>query len=136
MLNPDGTKQIDKVTGQPILTYTNKDIVNFSRGFTNFARRTNERDNIEADWDFGWVVNRLDPMMLPTSEGRDVFPKQTLLVDGKRGYIGDQVVPRCDAQPDKMWLRKGAIWEFRESSQSLMGKQDPDWWADPESWSP
>ena len=66
----------------------------------------------------------------------DFFPKQTLLVDGKRSHIGDQHYPRCDAFPAKAWLRKGAVWQFRENSQNLMGKQDPDWWSTPETWSP
>ncbi len=69
-------------------------------------------------------------------QSADVFPKLTLLVDGERGYIGDQRVPRCDALPSKAWLRKGATWQFRENSQSLMNKQDPDWWSTPEDWSP
>lgn len=51
MLNPDGTRKIDPVSGQPIPTYTNEDIINFSRGWTNFKRREKERDNIEAEWD-------------------------------------------------------------------------------------
>jgi len=135
MLNQDGTIKIDPATGQAIPTYTNDDIVNFSRVWTNFFIQEGDRDNIEAEWSQGWIPNRVDPMTLPTSEGRDFFPKQTLLVDGKRGFIGDKV-PRCDAMPDKPWLRNGAIWEFRENSQSVMGKQDPFWWADPETWSP
>ncbi len=49
MLNQDGTRKID-VSGQPIPTYTNEDIVNFSRGWTNFKHREKERDNIEAEW--------------------------------------------------------------------------------------
>lgn len=135
MLNQDGSHKIDPATGVSIPTYTNEDIMNFSRGWTNFHIREDERDNIEPEWSHEWVTNKVDPMTIPTSEGRDVFPKQTLLVDGKRGYIGDQV-PRCDALPNKPWLRKGAVWEFREDSQSLLGKQDPDWWAEPETWSP
>lgn len=98
--------------------------VSFSRGWTNFHSQDAERDNIEAEWDYGYVRNRIDPMMFPSNEGRDFFPKQTLLVDGKRGYVGDQV-PRCDQMPDKAWLHKGAVWEFRENSQVLMGKHDP-----------
>ena len=66
----------------------------------------------------------------------DVFPKQSLLVDGTRSHIGDKRFPRCDALPAKAWLRKGAVWQFRENSQSLMGKQDPSWWTIPEDWSP
>lgn len=189
MLNQDGTRKTDPITGQPIATYTNEDIVNFSRGWTNFKERENERDNIEPEWspvsnycvcyytiifnDFkndnkfiaytsqDWMANKIDPMFLPTSEARgkpptiasrgllrcvktdriswrstDVFPKSTLLVDGKRGFIGDQRFPRCDAMPDKAWLRRGAVWQFRENSQSLLGKQDPEWWSAPETWSP
>jgi len=51
MLNPDGTRKIDPVSGQPISTYTNEDIINFSRGWTNFKRLEKERDNIEAEWE-------------------------------------------------------------------------------------
>lgn len=72
------------------------------------------------------------PMWLPTSEGRDVFPKLTLDVNHKvsngRGYVGDKV-QRCDSMPSKPWLRKGAIYQFRENPQSLMGKKDPNSWA-------
>ena len=50
MLNQDGTRKIDPTSGQPIPTYTNEDIVNFSRGWTNFKHREKERDNIEAEW--------------------------------------------------------------------------------------
>ena len=51
MLNEDGTRKIDPTTGQPISTYTNEDIMNFSRGWTNFMIREIERDNIEPHWD-------------------------------------------------------------------------------------
>jgi len=39
MLNQDGSKMIDGATGLPIPTYTNKDVMNFARGFTNFAHQ-------------------------------------------------------------------------------------------------
>ena len=136
MLNQDGTKVIDDATGQPIPTYTNKDVMNFARGFTNFAHQQDERDNIEIEWDSGWIPNAIDPMHLPTSEGRDVFPKQSLNVNGKIGYIGDKV-QQCDTLVQtKAWLKKGAVFHFRPNSQSNMGKKDPSWWAEPESWSP
>lgn len=135
MLNQDGTKIIDETTEEPIPTYSNDDIINFARGWTNFAVREGDRDNIEPGWSLGWWANYIDPMELPTSEGRDMFPKTTLLVDGKRGYIGDKVA-RCDEMPDKPWLRAGAVWEFRADSQSLLGKQDPFWWATQETWTP
>lgn len=50
MLNQDGTKVIDEVTGKPVDTYSNDDIVNFSRGWTNFNEREEQRDNIESEW--------------------------------------------------------------------------------------
>jgi hypothetical protein len=37
---------------------------------------------------------------------------------------------------DRAWLRRGAVYQFRENSQSLLGKKDPDWWSEPEDWSP
>ncbi len=117
MLNEDGTKVIDESTGEYVPTYTNADIVNFSRGWTNFVHRQDQRDNIEAEWDLGWIPNTLEPMELPTSEGRDVFPKLQLKVNGDRGYIGDKIA-RCDALPSKAWLKKGASYHFRENSQS------------------
>ena len=70
MLNQDGSYKIDPATGEPIPTYTNEDIMNFSRGWTNFHIREDERDNIEPEWSHEWVTNKVDPMTLPTSEGR------------------------------------------------------------------
>jgi cullin-associated NEDD8-dissociated protein 1 len=97
MLNKDGTMIADDKTGQPIPTYTNKDVMNFARGFTNFAHQGNasvimclsfallklniisllmsctpedERDNIELEWSLAWIPNAVDPMYLPSSEGR------------------------------------------------------------------
>lgn len=96
MLNQDGTLIVDDNTGQPIPTYTNKDVMNFARGFTNFAHQGNvrhnvhliallkpstssllifctledQRDNIEAEWSLAWISNAVDPMYLPSSEGR------------------------------------------------------------------
>lgn len=67
MLNPDGTKKKDQITGKAIPTYSNDDIMNFSRGWTNFVLQNDERDNIEAEWNQGWMTNRVDPMTLPSS---------------------------------------------------------------------
>jgi cullin-associated NEDD8-dissociated protein 1 len=96
MLHRNGTQILDDTTGQPIPTYSNKDVMNFARGFTNFAHQEQQRDNIEVEWDSGWIPNAIDPMYLPTSEARDFFPKQTLTVDGQIGYIGDKV-QQCDS---------------------------------------
>lgn len=46
MLNQDGTIIVDDNTGQPIPTYTNKDVMNFARGFTNFAHQGNVSHNV------------------------------------------------------------------------------------------
>lgn len=69
MLNIDGTRILDD-QGEPILSYSNSDIMNFARGFTNFARQDDVRDNIEPEWDTAYLPNAIDPMYLPTSEGR------------------------------------------------------------------
>ncbi len=52
MLNQDGTKMIDDATGLPIPTYTNKDVMNFARGFTNFAHQGN-------------LINDTTPLVIP-----------------------------------------------------------------------
>jgi cullin-associated NEDD8-dissociated protein 1 len=36
----------------------------------------------------------------------------------------------------RAWLRKGAVFHFRQDSQSNMGKKDPEWWAEPDEWTP
>lgn len=48
MLNGDGTRKKDE-NGNDVPTYSNDDIMNFSRGWTNFERREEDRDNIEAE---------------------------------------------------------------------------------------
>ena len=47
MLNPDGTRQLDQVTGQPIPTYTNADITELARVFTglSFGKKDDGTDN-------------------------------------------------------------------------------------------
>lgn len=126
LLNQDGTRQLDDA-GEPKPTYSNDDVANFARGWTNLHHQgVNTKLNSEFDFMFDWRFNKIDPMWLPSSNARDVFPKTSLLVDGKRGYIGDKV-PRCDAMPSRPWLRKGAVYQFRKSAQTEMGKQDVDW---------
>lgn len=128
-LEPDGTT-IPSADGSGKIeeTYTNEDIMTFSRAWTNFHRRP-ERANLEVYSDFYAGFNNVDPMHFPTNDGRDVFPKIGLLgQDGKRNYIGDKV-KRCDAMPAKAWLKKGAKYIFRGSSPNLaLGKKDPESW--------
>ena len=125
-LNPDGTKIIDEETGKPAETYTNEDIMTFARAWTNFQRRE-FRPNLEVFSDFLFSDNEVDPMHLPTSDGRDVFPKLGL-DDGGREYIGDKI-KRCDAMPSRQWLRKGAKYVFRGSSPNPeYGRKDPAFW--------
>jgi uncharacterized protein (DUF1800 family) len=50
MLNKDNMQKFDPISGKPIPSYTNEDIVNFSCGWTNFKEREKEQDNIEAKW--------------------------------------------------------------------------------------
>jgi hypothetical protein len=61
MLNQDGTHKIDPATGESIPTYTNDDIINFSRGWTNFHIREVERDNIEPEWSHVSIHGLLPP---------------------------------------------------------------------------
>uniref|UniRef100_A0A7S4S6P4 DUF1501 domain-containing protein n=1 Tax=Ditylum brightwellii TaxID=49249 RepID=A0A7S4S6P4_9STRA len=128
-LNQDGTVVIDQNTGEPAETYDNDDIMNFSRAWTNFKNQE-QRPNLEVYADFFSFENTIDPMMFPTTDGRDVFPK-TGLNDGGRVYIGDKN-KRCDAMPPKAWLRKGAKFIFRGSDPNVeLGRKDPKYWVDP-----
>ena len=79
MLNMDGTKQFD-ADGNPVLAYTNDEIMSFARIWTGFDYQT-RRGNVEESSRSG---NRHDPMK--TQAGwRDKFPK----TDMTGGYIGD-----------------------------------------------
>lgn len=74
-------------------------------------------------------------MRIPTTDGRDMFPKLGLEDDGRR-YIGDGI-PRCDAMPAKLFLRKGAKYRYLgSSSMSVLGRADPFKWEKSEDSNP
>lgn len=81
LLNIDGTPKLDD-NKQPILVYTNDEIMSFARIWTGFDYQQ-LRGNVEEASRSG---NRHDPMRIQAS-WRDKFPKSDLL----GGYIGDGV---------------------------------------------
>jgi len=100
-LNLDGTPVLDDL-GNPILAYTNDEIMSFARVWTGFDYQQG-RGNLE---DSKWSGNRHDPMKIQ-SGWRDKFPK----TDMTGGYIGDGY-PLCVDLPKKMFLRKGATYRL------------------------
>ena len=81
LLNIDGTPKLDE-NKQPVLVYSNDDIMSFARIWTGFDYQQ-ARGNVEEASSSG---NRHDPMRIQAS-WRDKFPKSDLL----GGYIGDGV---------------------------------------------
>jgi hypothetical protein len=81
LLNIDGTPKLDS-NNQPMLVYTNDEIMSFARVWTGFDYQQT-RGNVEET---SWSGNRHDPMRIQAS-WRDKFPKSDLL----GGYIGDGV---------------------------------------------
>jgi hypothetical protein len=106
-LNLDGTPVLDG-EGQPVLAYTNDEIMSFARVWTGFDYQQG-RGNVEDHTNFG---NRHDPMKIQAG-WRDKFPK----TDMAGGYIGDRY-PICSDLPAKMFLRKGA--RYRLLGQATM----------------
>jgi hypothetical protein len=83
-LHPDGTQVLDDKL-QPMLAYTNDEIMSFARIWTGFDYQQG-RGNIEENT---WSGNRQDPMKIQ-APWRDKFPK----TDMTGGYIGDRY-PLC-----------------------------------------
>ena len=104
-LNDDGTQKLDE-HGQPIMTYTNDDIVTFSRAWTGHDRQAKRRNIENSDGDAEGGRNNLDPMWI-NPEWRDPFPK----LDLNGGYIGDSY-PLCVEAPSRAFLRNGTRWSF------------------------
>lgn len=103
-LNDDGSQKKD-ANGNPIATYTNENIVDFARIWTGFDLRGFRRNLGDAR--YGTTTsNGVDPMWI-RPQWRDRLPKANL----NEGYIGD-TYPLCDEQPSRMFLRKGAVYEF------------------------
>ncbi len=98
-LNNDGTQILDG-NGEPMATYTNEDILSFSRVWTGFNAQAS-RSNIESPFGKG-DTNFIDPMQI-NAAWRDNFPKAQL----DDGYLGDRY-PLCDQLPPVHWLKPGA----------------------------
>jgi uncharacterized protein (DUF1501 family) len=105
LLNIDGTPKLDE-NGLPIPAYGNDVIMSFARAWTGFDWHQG-RGNVEES---SWSGNRHDPMKI-YAPWRDKFPK----TDMTGGYIGDGY-PLCVDLPDKMFLRKGAVYRLLGSS--------------------
>ena len=116
----DGTQRKDE-NGVLLETYTNEDIIAFSRAWTGFKRQ-NTRGNFDG---ISWVrsANNLDPMQI-VPEYRDQFPKMDLY----RGHIGDGY-PLCVEFPEKMFLRKGASWIYRGTDPLPKLDRDPSYFG-------
>ena len=110
-LNMDGSPRKD-ADGNTLLSYTNDDIMSFSRAWTGFDLQS-RRGNMEGR------DNRLDPMRI-VPEWRDRFPKS----DTTDGYIGDGY-PLCSDFPYDSFLRKGATYRFLGSSNLPELMNDP-----------
>lgn len=82
-LNLDGTPKLDSNL-QPVLAYTNDEIMSFARIWTGFDYQQS-RGNIEENTS----GNRQDPMKIQAA-WRDKFPKTDMM----GGYIGDRY-PLC-----------------------------------------
>uniref|UniRef100_A0A7S4RIT9 Uncharacterized protein n=2 Tax=Ditylum brightwellii TaxID=49249 RepID=A0A7S4RIT9_9STRA len=113
-LGLDGIPKVDD-NGDPVLTYTNDEIMSFARAWTGFERHE-KRSNVE---DGLFPTNHIDPMYIEPTH-RDNFPKS----DVQGGYIGDGY-PLCVDLPEKMFLNKGAKYRFLGTSRdSDMGGKD------------
>ena len=82
-LHRDGTYALDH-SGNPVMTYTNDDIVTFSRAWTGHSLQPSGRTNIEnPDAEKARQENFIDPMRIHP-EWRDALPKMDL----HGGYLG------------------------------------------------
>ena len=117
-LNMDGTVQTDS-DGVPLETYSNEDIMGFSRAWTGFSRQK-ARGNVESR-QVSNAPNRIDPMRI-IPEYRDQFPKMDLY----RGHIGDGY-PLCIHLPRRMFLRKSATWIYLGKRALPTKVKDPLW---------
>ena len=113
LLNRDGTPVLD-AAGAHIQTYTNDDIMDFSRAWTGFDLQP-PRGNIEHHAGDN-ADNIIDPMVIKPG-WRDPFPKMNLFST----YIGDGY-PLCVDLPSRGFLRRGA--RFR-----LIGYADTPVWT-------
>ena len=107
LLNLDGMPKLDS-NWQPMLVYTNDEIMSFARIWMGFDYQQG-RGNVEET---RWSGNRHDPMTIQ-APWHDKFSKSNLT----GGYIGDGYA-LCMDLPDKMFLRKGAKYRLLGSSSA------------------
>ena len=115
MLNNDGTR-VEKSPGEYVSTYSNDDIMSFSRIWTGFDRQAS-RGNTESRQGEN-AANIFDSTNLKP-EWRDQFPKTSLLLNG---YLGDRY-PLCytDGNNKGSFLRQGATYRYT-GKDSTLGK--------------
>ncbi|KAL7576804.1 hypothetical protein ACA910_013822 [Epithemia clementina (nom. ined.)] len=116
-LNQDGTPKRHS-DGRPINTYSNKQIVEFSRVWTGFRAQNTRGNGATA------VNNRIDPMTI-VPEWRDVFPKLGL----NDQYIGHGY-PLCADLPRHDFLKRGAKYRLLGYSSRPELQEDPSEWLD------
>ena len=112
-LNMDGTQKKDE-NGMRIGTYTNDDIMAFSKVWTGYERQR-FRANIMTEHNRENSPNAIDPMAL-NAEHRDRFPKTKL----GGGHLGDHY-PLCSHLPKRHFLRKGAKYRYH-GQVSMLGE--------------
>ena len=115
-MNNDGTPVVDD-SGQGVPTYTQADILDYSRAWTGFKLQT-RRGNYE-NFKGDNSANYVDPLQLDAVR-RDRFPK--LGLDGK--YIGDGV-PLCTSLPRAGFLKAGATYKYMGTTHQLRMNVDP-----------
>lgn len=111
LLHDDGTEKVDE-EGNPISTYTNDEIMSMARVFTGFVppdRRGNTDNSLGLDH------SQIDPVY------HDKYPKHDLT----GGYIGDGY-PLCVDLPDKMFLRKGAVYRLLGNTREPQAFEDDE----------
>ena len=96
LLNTDGNPVLDD-EGNYIRTYTNDDVMEYSRVWTGFTRQQ-ARGNYEERLG---LTNNLDPMTINVN-WRDQYPKMGL----NNQYVGDKYM-LCSDVPPRSFLRTG-----------------------------
>ena len=121
-LNIDGTAKHDAVTGLPVDSYSNADIMSFARVWTGWRLQRNDavRTNVEGTCGNGMprsCSNYIDPVHL-NPEVHDLSPKTSL----HGGYLGDGY-PLCAALPERSFLLAGAKYH-KSGATSILGSGD------------
>lgn len=105
-LHDNGTRVVD-ISGKTVPTYTQSDIMSFSRAWTGFDLQPG-RTNLEKER-LKNIANRpsfVDPMRI-FPKWRDAYPKTNMV----GGYVGDGLMD-CNDLPDRAFLREGAKYSY------------------------